>query len=172
MHSKKYSNMLQSKDIPYFEETQKRTFFQKLRKIKNTILLLLAYTFPSSSVRVRLHKCRGVHIGSSVYIGLFCFIDNLYPEYIYIEDNVGINTGSMILAHFNPGKRFKRVLKSQVEPVLIKTGAMIAVKSIIMPGVIIGENAIVAAGSVVYENVEDYTLYRGNPAKKVGKIKI
>lgn len=172
MESQQFKNILTSKEIPYFEDTQKRTLSQKLRKIKNTLLLLIAYSFPSSKVRVQFHKWRGVHIGKHVYIGMFCFIDNLYPEYIYIEDNVGINTGSMIIAHFNPRKIYKKIFKPIVEPILIKNGAIIGVKSILLQGIVIGENAIVSAGSVVHENVEKQTLVRGNPAKKVGKIKI
>jgi acetyltransferase-like isoleucine patch superfamily enzyme len=113
-----------------------------------------------------------VKIGKGCYIGMFCFIDNLYPEYIYIEDEVSVNTGTMLLAHFNPLIRFKPVLQAKVSPIIIKEGAMIAVKCVILPGVVIGESAIVSAGSVVVEDVEAYTLVRGNPAKKVGRVKI
>ena len=162
----------EGKKIPYYEETQKRTLWQKIRKIKNTFLMLLAYACPVAKIRICLHRWRGVNIGKNVYIGLFCFFDNLYPEYIYIEDNVGINAGTMLIAHFNPGVCFKRVLQARVEPIVIKKGAIVAVRSIIMPGVTVGENAIVAAASVVTEDVEEKTLVRGNPAKKIGKIKI
>ncbi len=78
----------------------------------------------------------------------------------------------MLIAHFNPLIKFKDVLQAKVSPVIIKKGAIIAVKCIILPGVVIGENAIVSAGSVVSEDVEARTLVRGNPAKKVGRIKI
>jgi acetyltransferase-like isoleucine patch superfamily enzyme len=39
-----------------------------------------------------------------------------------------------------------------------------------LPGVVIGHNAIVSAGSVVEKNVNDYTLVRGNPAKKIAEF--
>ena len=160
------------KDIPYYEQTQKRTFFEKVRKIKNTLLLLLAYACPSVKLRITIHRLRGVNIGKGCYIGMFCFIDNLYPEYIYIEDGASVNTGTMLLAHFNPLIRFKSVLQAKVSPIIIKEGALIAVKCVILPGVIIGESAIVSAGSVVTEDVEARTLVRGNPAKKVGRVNI
>lgn len=164
--------ILEEKNIPYYEQTQKRTFFEKIKKIKNTILLLLAYSSPSSKLRIILHRLRGVNIGKGCYIGMFCFIDNLYPEYIYIEDGVGVNTGSVLIAHFNPSIRFKRILQAKVAPIIIKEGAMIAVKCVILPGVVIGENSIISAGSIVSDDVEAYTLVRGNPARKVGRIKI
>jgi acetyltransferase-like isoleucine patch superfamily enzyme len=160
------------KEILYYEQTQKRTFFEKLRKIKNTLLLLMAYACPSVKIRISLHRLRGVNIGKGCYIGMFCFIDNLYPEYIYIKDEVSINTGTMVIAHFNPLIRFKEVLQAKVSPVIINEGALIAVKCIILPGVMIGENSIVSAGSVVTEDVEAYTLVRGNPAKKIGRVKM
>ena len=135
-------------------------------------MLIIAYSFPLSKIRITLHRYRGVNIGKGCYIGMFCFIDNLYPEYIYIEDGASINAGSMLVAHFNPSIRFKRILQAKVSPIIIKSGAMVAVKCVILPGVIIGENSIVSAGSVVNEDVEACTLVRGNPAKKVGRIKI
>jgi acetyltransferase-like isoleucine patch superfamily enzyme len=160
------------KDIPYYEQTQKRTLLGKLIKIKNTLFMLLAYACPSVTLRIWFHRLRGVNIGKGCYIGMFCFIDNLYPEYIYIEDGASVNAGSMLISHFNPLIRFKKVIQAKVSPVIIKSGALVAVKCVILPGVVIGENAIVSAGSVVQDDVESCTLVRGNPAKKVGRIKI
>ncbi|MDR3287228.1 MAG: acyltransferase [Prevotellaceae bacterium] len=162
----------EGKAIPYYEETQKRTFGQKTRKIKNTLLMLLAYACPTAKVRICLHRWRGVSIGKNVYVGLFCFLDNLYPEYIYIEDNASINAGSTILTHFNPMKRYALIFQAKVEPVVIKEGAIVAVKSVILPGVSVGKNAVVSAGSVVEKDVPDYTLVKGNPAKKVLEYEI
>jgi len=160
-------NIRKEKDIPYYEDTQKRTFAQKMRKIKNTVLMLMAYACPSNSLRIKLHRLRGVTIGKKVYLGMFCFLDNLYPEYIYIYDNASVNAGTMILTHFNPMRQYAPILKARVAPVVIHKKAIVAVRSVLLPGVSIGESAIVSAGSVVEKNVTDYTLVRGNPAKKV-----
>lgn len=166
MNSKQY-NIEVSKTIPYYEDTQKRNFKQKCIKIRNTVLQLIAYACPSNGLRKCFHRWRGVHIGDNVYLGMFCFLDNLYPEYIYIEDNASVNAGTMILTHFNPMKIYVPILQAHVAPVLIKKGAILSVRSTILPNVEIGINAIVAAGSVVSKKVPDYTLVQGNPAKKV-----
>ncbi len=163
-------DILPGKQIPYYEETQKRSFTQKLYKVKNTILLLFAYACPFSKMRICLHRWRGVNIGKNVYIGMFCFLDNLYPNYIYIENNASVNTGAMIITHFNPMKQYAPIFTARVEPVLIKEGAIIAVKSVIMPGVVIGKNAVVSAASVVEKNVPGYTLVKGNPARKMAEF--
>lgn len=160
-------NIRKEKDIPYYEDTQKRTSVQKIRKIKNTVLMLMAYACPSNGLRIKLHRMRGVTIGKKVYLGMFCFLDNLYPEYIYIDDNASVNAGTMILTHFNPMKQYAPILKARVAPVVIQKKAIVAVRSVLLPGVTIGESSIVSAGSVVEKDVPDYTLVRGNPAKKV-----
>ncbi len=165
-------NRLPEMNIPYYEETQKRTVRQKLKKIKNSILASLAYSCPASRYRILLHRWRGVHIGKNVYIGSHCFIDNLYPDYIYIDDNSSINADCMILTHFNPMQHFAPVLQARVAPVIIGKGSVLSVRSTVLPGVTIGEFAIVSAGSVVEKDVPAYTIVRGNPAKIISEFEI
>ena len=55
-------------------------------------------------------------------------------------------------------------------PVHIKKGAWIGINVVILPGVTIGENSIVAAGSVVVKDVPPYTIVGGSPAKELKKI--
>ena len=171
MKSEQYPDMLSARTVPYYEDTQRRSFVETLRKMRNTIYLLLAYMCPNNTLRQWMHRRRGVHIGKHVYLGMFCFLDNLHPEYIYIEDNASVNAGTMILTHFNPMKRYAPIFQAQVAPVLIKNGAIVAVRSTIMPGVCVGENAVVSAGSVVEKNVPDFTMVKGVPAKLVIEYK-
>ncbi len=139
---------------------QKRTFRQKLRKVLNTLLSKWAYACPINTLRVQLHRWRGVHIGNNVYLGMYCILDNLYPSYIYIMDNVSINANSMVLTHFNAPERYKSVFEASVKPVVLKQGSMVAVRCTVMPGVTIGRYAVVSAGMVVDKDVKDYALVR------------
>lgn len=142
------------------------------RRLRNYLLMLLAYITPINKIRVSLNRMKGINIGENVYIGMFCFLDNVYPEYIYIEDNAGINTGTMILAHFNFKSHFRDIITPTAEPVIIREGALVAVRCIILPGVTIGSKSIVSAGSVVNKSIPSYTLVTGNPAKKITTLKI
>lgn len=142
------------------------------RRLRNYFLMLLAYIMPINKIRVTLNRMKGVNIGKNVYIGMFCFLDNAYPEYIYIEDNAGINTGTMIIAHNNFKSHFRDLITPTAEPVIIREGALVAVRCIILPGVTIGSKSIVCAGSVVNKSVPDCTLVAGNPAKKITTLKI
>lgn len=141
------------------------------KRLRNYLLLMLSMIAPFNSLRVKLNKWKGVNIGRNVYIGMFVFFDNAYPEYIYIEDKAAINAGTMIITHLNPYIHFEKVLRATVNPVVIKEGAFVAVKSVILPGVTIGEYAMVTAGSIVSKDVEPYTIVRGNPAVKVADYK-
>ena len=137
------------------------------RKIKNIILYRLAYFCPLNSLRIKMHRWRGVNIGKEVYIAQQVVIDNAYPEYIYIEDYVGVSQGVTLLSHINVRECFNGIIECKVQPIHIKEYALISVNSTILPGVEIGEYAIVSAGSVVISNVKPFTMVIGNPAKKL-----
>lgn len=141
------------------------------RKTKNIILYRLAYFCPLNSWRIKMHRWRGVHIGEHVYIGTQCSIDNAYPEMIYIEDYVGINQGTLLLAHTNVNSWFDGVVKCTASPIHIKHHALVSINSTILPGITIGEYAITSAGAVVTSNVEPFTMVAGNPAKKIANFK-
>lgn len=57
-------------------------------------------------------------------------------------------------------------------PVTLEDGCWIGARSMILPGVTIGENSIVGAGSIVTKDVEPFSVYAGVPAKKIKSRKI
>jgi len=126
-----------------------------LKKIKNYLFARLAYNCPVNSWRIKLHRWRGVTIGENVLIGLKVTLDNSFPEYIYIEDDVSLAGENYILTHSNPYAHFQGRLDSYVAPVIIKKGAWVTIRVTVLPGVTIGENAIIGAGVVVYRDVPD-----------------
>lgn len=142
-------------------------FYFTIRKIKNIILYRWAYFCPFNSWRIRFHRWRGVNIGKNVYIAQQCSIDNAYPEMIFIEDYVGINQGTTLLAHTNVRSCFEGLIECKATPVHIKNHAVVAINSTVLPGVEIGEYAIVSAGSIVTKSIKPYTMVMGNPAKKI-----
>ena len=146
----------QPKQIPYGHP--KRSLSEKIRKVKNTILFRWAYNCPINSWRIQFHRWRGCHIGKGVYIGRFCFLDNMYPEYIYIYDGASINANSMILTHFNPFETFKKVFSAEVKPTVIGEDAIVAVRCTIMPGVRLGKYAVVSSGCTIEQDVPDYNM--------------
>lgn len=145
----------------------------RIKFLKSWIFHALAYSSPLPSWTIKFQRTRGVKIGKNCHISPYVLIDLLHPELIKIEDNVTISSNSMIFVHVNPSA--SEFLKEHgyprtVKPVTIKKGAVISVGCIIIAGVTIGENSIVGAGSVVTQDVPDYCVVVGNPARVVKKI--
>jgi acetyltransferase-like isoleucine patch superfamily enzyme len=127
--------------------------------ITNRLFQLLARIGPGAeTVRVWLHRARGVHIGKNVWIGYDAIIDTSKPYLVTIEDGVSIGMRVTIIAHFR-----------ETKGVRIERNAFIGPGAIILPNVTIGEGAVVTAGSVVSKSVPPMTLVQGNPAIPVAR---
>jgi len=117
------------------------------------------------AVRCMIHRLRGVTVGKGTFIGSEVFIDDACPEGVIIEDNVTILAGAMLLAHAYYPRHLEHVLTGTSKGLRICRGAYIGVRCVLLPGITIGENAVVAAGAVVNKDVPNNTLVAGVPAK-------
>lgn len=140
------------------------------KKLWTYALSLVAMWIPASNIRVLLHRLRGVQIGKRVFIGANVIMDNVYPEYIILENDCILSGNNIILSHSMPRKHFKNVLEAFVAPVTVKRGAWISAGAIILPGITIGEFSVVSAGSVVTCDVPPYSVVRGNPAEVISRF--
>jgi heptaprenylglycerol acetyltransferase len=137
-----------------------------LRGIKNRLFQVIALYAPGAmTTRVRLHRARGVHIGTGVFIGTAALIETSRPELVSIGSNVAIGIRSVIIAHF------REMIKGSEETsgisVRIEDDVFIGPGVIILPNVTIGRGAVVTAGSVVARSVPELTMVQGNPARPV-----
>ena len=111
-------------------------------------------------------------------IGIECFVGDdtiidLYDKVI-LEDRVTIAQRVTILTHQNVGYKdhpLQKYFPKFSKPVVFKSGCVVGTGSIILPGVTIGKESFVAAGSVVTKNVPARTLVGGVPAKIIRKIR-
>ncbi|SKD09729.1 Acetyltransferase (isoleucine patch superfamily) [Chitinophaga ginsengisegetis] len=110
---------------------------------------------------------RFIKIGKHVFINHACsFLD---MGGITLEDHVLIGPKVNLITEnhpLNPVDRRGMLCK----PILVKRNAWIGAGATILPGVTIGENAVVAAGAVVSRNVPDNTVVGGIPAKVIRTI--
>jgi acetyltransferase-like isoleucine patch superfamily enzyme len=137
---------------------------------RSYLLLVIARIAPPGLTTLT-HRLRGVKIGNRVYIDRFAVIDGSYPELIVIEDEVRIAPGAVVVAHYQPGATLARVSPPYRRPVRLCRSCFIGVNAVIMPGVTIGECAIVTGGSVVLTDVPAYNVVIGNPARVVSCLK-
>ncbi|MBS7566707.1 sugar O-acetyltransferase [Mucilaginibacter sp. Bleaf8] len=105
---------------------------------------------------------RFIRIGKNVFINHACsFLD---MGGIMLEDDVLIGPKVNLITENHPMEPAdRRALITK--PILIKRKAWIGAAATILPGVTVGENAVVAAGAVVTQNVPDNALVAGVPAK-------
>jgi acetyltransferase-like isoleucine patch superfamily enzyme len=134
----------------------------RISGLRNRILAHLALFVPGAkTLRVLLHRWRGVKIGNGVWIGYEVMLENAYPTLIQVGNNVTISIRATIIAHFR-----------EQSGVWIGDDVFIGPCSCILPGVRIGKGAVVTAGSVVSSNVAPNTVVQGNPAKPVARCAV
>jgi acetyltransferase-like isoleucine patch superfamily enzyme len=145
----------------------------RLKILRSWALHSLAYSSIHSGFAISMQRARGVKIGKNCHFCPYVQIDLVYPHIVTIGDNVTLGSNTMIFAHVNPTANLflkRGPYPRKVEPVTIKSGAVITPGAIVMAGVTVGENSIVSPGSVVTQDVPDYCVVVGNPARVVKKI--
>ena len=120
---------------------------------------------PSQSLRVKMYRLAGIKIAEPFVFGSHIFMDVMFPD-ISIGEDVILAGYDYILSHSNVLWGYKAG-EGGIKPVVIKRGARISINVTILPGVTIGENAVVGAGAVVTKDVPDNCLAVGVPAKPV-----
>ena len=104
-----------------------------------------------------------VIIGNNVRIHSQVFI----PEYSHLEDESWLGPNVVLTnARYPQSPEVKRNLLGPI----VKKGAKIGANATILPGVVIGENALVGAGSVVVQDVPARAVVAGNPARVIKYI--
>ena len=114
---------------------------------------------------LRLRQLDGIRMGRCVNINANCMIDSrggavTFGDYADVAPDVNIWT----LQHDPHDPAFGAV----GAPVTFEPFVWVGNRAIILPGVTLGEGAVVAAGSVVTKSVAPYTIVGGVPAKPIG----
>lgn len=126
-----------------------------LQRLIQRPLQLLARILPGArTVRVMLHRTRGVHIGKGVFISQDVILETEHPNLISIEDRVFVGMRATVIAH----------MRELVKGVKIEHDVFVGPGAIILPNVTVGHGAVVTAGSIVTHPVPPMTVVQGNPA--------
>ena len=152
-----------------------------LKTYKDTFLIKFVFNsfllspFLPRRGRPWVMKSSGSHIGKGCFVGDNVHIDTGHADLITLEDSVSIAGGSRLLCHqrnfsdYYVGSDYMK-LGYVLKPIVLKKGCLVGMESFIMPGVTIGEGAIVGAGSLVTKDVPAWTIATGRPAKVVKQI--
>ena len=125
-------------------------------------------TDPAENKRPRYWKKCGVDVQGHFRVGYGVYFDAGNAQHIHIEEGVWIAAQSLLLCHkrnlsdYCVGDDYN-VTPYKIKDIVLKKGCCIGMRSLIMPGVTVGEGAIIGAGSVVTRDIPPYTVAVGNP---------
>ncbi|WP_270512741.1 DapH/DapD/GlmU-related protein [Limosilactobacillus portuensis] len=124
---------------------------------------------PSNEIRLPFFTDNGfnTHFGKNIFINTGVTFSDLGG--IYIEDDVLIGPGAKILSVNHPIVP-QYCHQMELQPVRIKKNAWIGADAKILPGVTVGENAVVGAGAVVTKDVPANSVVVGVPAVVKSKM--
>lgn len=126
-------------------------------------------------LRPAILRIIGCKVGKDVFIGDHVRIDSGHADMIFLEDHVHVAGGCRLLCHqrnlsnYCVGDDYAK-LGYKIAPIHLKKGCLVGMESFVMPGVTVGEGAIVGAGSLIAHDIPDWTIAVGRPAKVVKKI--
>lgn len=125
----------------------------------------------------------GIEIGSFIHIS--CYACLIGKSKITLHDFVGISIKATILSsnsdfsgrtlpdlgtfEFDVDVKEKDLLSVTNEPVVLETHVGLGAHTVVLPGVTIGQGTVVGAQSVVYEPLNPWGIYNGNPARFIKK---
>ena len=111
---------------------------------------------------------KNIHLGNNVFINAGCHFQDQGGIYIGDDVLIGHNVVLATLNHDeNPLKRANLI----ASPIKIGNKVWIGSNATLLPGVTIGDGAIIAAGAVVTKDVEENSIVGGVPAKFIRKVK-
>lgn len=126
-------------------------------------LKIRLWNFLSGIIPSYYRRVLKIDIGANVIIARTALLDNkVNPRGIHIGDNTWILRDAMVLAHDQCRGNNGR---GKLFDTYIGKNCVIGVRSIVLPGVSVGDHCVIAAGSVVTKNIPPHSIVAGNPAK-------
>lgn len=151
---------LHNKPAPYYYNYSLLTIFKK--PIRKFIVNVITPICPFNNIRVILYRICGFKIGEDCFIGMRCYFDDMCYDQMFIGNNVVISYGVYFACHG----------KGQIHlPITIEDGVYVGMCSRIISknkegnGVIIGQNAIVGACTLINKSIPANSKAVGIPCR-------
>lgn len=135
--------------------------FQRVFRINSTIPWSVHFT---STVKGKIKI--GENVKTSFAVSSCCYIQGING--IEIGDNTIFASGVKLISANHDFNKRAEALKAR--PIIIGKNVWLGANVVILPGVMIGDNSIVAAGAVVTKNVESNCMVAGTPAKLIKRL--
>lgn len=128
--------------------------------VRNFVVIQIARYTPFLAMKNWLYRVfLNVKVGENTSFALMVMLDVMFPEKISVGKNSIIGYNTTILAHEYLIEEYR------LGDVVIGNEVMIGANSTILPGVTIGDGAIVSAGTLVHKDVPPGSFAGGNPMR-------
>jgi len=151
----------------------RRKIYRTACMIDTNVFITNKRNFTSGHGSCLYHSCYILNnngkfvIGNRSHLGAFCYVNVCYGS-VLIGDDVAIGPGTRIIAYSNHYARGRKVTEERiVGDIVIGNNVFIGANCTILPGTVIQDNVIVAAGTVVKGKLESNNIYGGVPFKKL-----
>jgi acetyltransferase-like isoleucine patch superfamily enzyme len=136
---------------------------------EGTSIWQFCVVFKDAEIGAHCNICAHVLIENEVVVGNNVTVKSGVQLWdgVTLEDNVFIGPNATFTNDLIPRSK---VYPQEFAKTLIRTGASIGANATIVAGVVVGEYALVGAGSVVTKNIPSYTVWYGNPARQKGYV--
>ncbi|MDF2716689.1 MAG: acyltransferase [Paenibacillus sp.] len=134
----------------------------KWKSVRNFICIQFTRYCPSLPVKNWVYRnVLRMEVGENTAFALMVMVDVFFPHKIHVGSNSIIGYNTTILAHEY------LISEYRLGDVHIGSNVMIGANTTILPGVTIGDHAVVGAGSVVHRDVEPGSFVAGNPLQVI-----
>ena len=154
-----------------------KQFFKniRLKSLEKMLDWAILEPFEPRKLRPILIRKMGCHVGKNTFFGDYVRMDTSYADMIYIGDYSHVTSGCRLLCHQRDLTGYcvgdnAAELGYKTGEIHIGKGVMVGMETIIMPGVTIGDGAIIGAGSIVTRDIPAWTIATGRPARVVKQI--
>jgi acetyltransferase-like isoleucine patch superfamily enzyme len=143
-------------------------------KVFYSLMRIIAQHAPVNGVRIAALRACGFSIGKKVYVAAgtqLSFELQSGKGMLILGDRVSIGPGVVLVisSHANHSRIMESIPASKA-PIVICDDVWIGANATLLQGVTIGKHAAVAAGAVVNQPVEPFTLVGGVPAKQIRRL--
>lgn len=154
-----------------------------LKHIRNALLLkycmysVILSPLNYRKIRPMLWRWMGAKVGKDCFIGYEVWADLTNIHLIEVGDHVHVTNRCLLLCHqrnltdYCVGDDCAKLPYNRAK-IVLKKGCFLGMGTMVMPGVTIGEGAIVGAGSLVTKDVPAWTIATGRPARVVKHIPV
>lgn len=134
-------------------------------KIKILLLILFGSKIGNRVIikpKVNIKYPWNLTVGNNVWIGESVWIDNL--DSVIIGNNVTISQGALLISGSHNYKR--STFDLLIDQIVLEDGVWLAARSVVSSGVTCRSHSVLTLNSVATQDLDAYSIYRGNPATK------